>query len=447
MGARATSIEKQISIQQSRIDELGERMLQKDSEIRELRIGMQCNAKHIIKLEEMAERLMALIPSEEVKQEQNLSYERLSTKDEEKTGSPPGTEFVTPHVSEEREKSYDNEYDSRASCHDTGSSPEFLSEMLTQGEGEKGKDNFHATQVHCQPLTSLRVSTSAPNTSASEKIRAPAVNNKEFPLMWEPPVAGASSASSSKQVNKPKLLKMAIDTSKFGKKALPSKTTGSKDRQTSKGEVAPNIEPKLDIRHMTHEQRILYANGPKVDVFVGNEKIGALPKYVLSQCSEKAFKHFKQNPDATDILFPEGSMDPNVAKNHLQWMMEMTFQRRVYSITLTVSEISDKDDVKNMKICQAARALGLKSMYVGHFTKMFCDRIRSGKSSLQFFSTVCALATPGEDPIFDCLVHNLAITGYKAGLKAQEREHLLAAYPVLKEKIDQVQRRERRKRA
>jgi hypothetical protein len=287
-------------------------------------------------------------------------------------------------------------------------------------------------------------------------VSGPTVNDSKFPKLWSPDDKPKSAAP----VEKPKVLKMAIDTSKFGKKhtpivakkhelattkcfSAPSHGQSSKHRATT--EVVPKFDTQKDIRHMSHAQRVLFANGPMVMVMMGHTKLATLPKYVLMQCSVKAHKHFIDNPNATSITFPAGSMDTEAAKKHLNWMDEMTYQGRVYSITLNGDA---KYDTRNLKICQAARVMGLNNTYVGHFTKVLCDRVRSNKSSPELIAAICEVAYPANDPIFDCLANNLVNQQLgKAFKQSEELAELLVKYPVLREKMVKVEQRVKDSRA
>ncbi|KAH8719233.1 hypothetical protein GQ44DRAFT_809886 [Phaeosphaeriaceae sp. PMI808] len=292
------------------------------------------------------------------------------------------------------------------------------------------------------PLTSL--SKSETSTTGLEKEKTgPATNDSKFPKLWSPEMS-----RNTAPVEKPKVLKMAIDTSLFGKKSqtlvkhpqlltnesIP--TTGQSNRHRSKTDVVPNISVTKDIRHLPHQERMLFANGPKVDVVMGSTKLASLPKYVLMQCSTKASKHFAEDPSVNRITFSEGSMDVDAAKAHFQWMDEMTYQGRVYSITLNSDE---RYNEKNLKICQAARVIGLNNTYVGHFTKVFCDRVRSNNLSLDLISMICERAYLDNDPIYDCLVNNLVNRQMNKGFKElKDLDQLLLKYPILRESMAKV---------
>jgi uncharacterized coiled-coil protein SlyX len=283
----------------------------------------------------------------------------------------------------------------------------------------------------------------------------PATNDSKFPKLWSPDMP-----KNVAPVEKPKVLKMAIDTSKFSKKAPsvssqkakssdgkghPAPIYGQSARHRTKTSVIPKFQVDKDIRHMSHAARVLFANGPEIDVMLGTTRLITLPKYILMQCSAKAYRHFTDHPEATTITFPADSMDVEVAKAHLQWMDEMTYQGRVYSLTLNADQ---KLDVKNLKICQAARVLGMNNTYVGHFTKVLCDRIRSSNPSLDFMSHICELAYPANDPIFDCLANNLVNQQLSKGAgKSENFDKLCAKYPLLKEQMYKIEQRVKDSRA
>jgi hypothetical protein len=293
------------------------------------------------------------------------------------------------------------------------------------------------------------------NGSSPKKAPGPATNDSKYPKLWSPDMPKKVAP-----VEKPKVLKMAIDTSKFSKKppfissnktessnckSHPTPTYGESTRHRAKTSVVPKFQVDKDIRHMSHAARVLFANGPSIEIMLGSKRIMTLPKYIFMQCSAKAYQHFITHPDATSITFPTGSMDLEAAKAHLQWMDEMTYQGRVYSLTLNADQ---KLDVKNLKICQAARVLGMNNTYVGHFTKVFCDRVRSTNPSLEFMSRICELAYPANDPIFDCLANNLVNEQASKGAgKAKTFGNLCAKYPLLKEKMEKIEQRVKDSRA
>ncbi|CAE7013366.1 hypothetical protein P3342_003767 [Pyrenophora teres f. teres] len=255
---------------------------------------------------------------------------------------------------------------------------------------------------------------------------------------------------------KPKTLTFPIDFSKYAKKPTvppatrqsqsPSPVSSRNGHTTPWGRSAkqarvktdakPNLNPSADIRQMSLIERSKYANGPEVVVKLGGIDLMTIPKYLLMQCSAKALAYFDANPDATSWDFPAGSMDADSAKVCLTWMDEMTFQGRVYSITLSAVPTHDK---KNLHICHVARVMGLNNTYVGHFTKQLCDRIRNNEVSYEFMDTVCELAYRENDPIFDCLANNL-VNQMKVGAvkDVASLERLMAKHAALKGKMDHI---------
>jgi hypothetical protein len=301
--------------------------------------------------------------------------------------------------------------------------------------------------VPSQPATRT-TSTVTPGRPLMDSPIGPAVNDAKFPKMWSPDTPRIVAP-----VEKPRVLKMAIDTSNFGKKlilaaqmsarvidkGIAASSYGASSKDRAKTDVMPVINVSKDIRQMPHKERMLYANGPDVSVLVGSAKLATLPKYVLMQCSEEAYKHFMKNPDADSINFPVGSMDSDAARAHLQWMLEMTYQGRVYSLALNND---DKFNDKNLKTCQAARVMGLNNTYVGYFTKAMCDRIRLNNYSMEFVSQICDLIYTDNDPIFSCLANNLVNQRMnRATVKPNGFDSLLDKYPLLKEKTAKIERR------
>ncbi|KAF1935007.1 hypothetical protein EJ02DRAFT_507269 [Clathrospora elynae] len=254
---------------------------------------------------------------------------------------------------------------------------------------------------------------------------------------------------------KPKKLSFPIDLSKYGKngaaqpatKQVSSPTQGataptwghSSKEARVKTDKVPDFNPSADIRRMSIGERVVYANGPEVIVKMGDAKLATIPKYVLMQCSYKALGYFKEHPNATSWTFPAGSMDVDAAKAHLGWMDEMTYQGRVYSITLNGNPSFDK---KNLRICRAARVLGLNNTYVGHFTKQLCDRIRNQDASTEFMDMVCELAYPENDPVFECLANNLVNQSKTKNVKdPAQLEALVAKHANLKENMAGIEKR------
>lgn len=315
-----------------------------------------------------------------------------------------------------------------------------------------------AGAIEAQPETHATTATDFPTIEKAKE--TPSTNSAPEPVfgMSDFPVFATPATIKVAPPHKvPKKLTFPIDFSKYGKKsstvakqAEPKKGRGTpatfglaSKQQRTKTDAVPNFNPSLDIRQMPHNERVVYANGPDVTVNMGNVKLANLPKYVLMQCSGKAYKYFSEKPDATSITFPANSMDADAAKAHLTWMDEMTYQGRVYSVTLNTDP---KFDQKNLKICRAARVMGLNNSYVGHFTKQLCDRIRNGEASAEFTALVCDLAYPENDPIFECLANNLVNQLIRKTKKPEDLTALLSKHDNLKQKMEEIEQRRSKKR-
>lgn len=310
-------------------------------------------------------------------------------------------------------------------------------------EGIKAKKVHNSDNVvHQKPKeisTCFVASQPLPNGSHTKTPDSgPAVNTSKFPIF--------ATAATIKQTAIPPpapKLTMAIDLSKFAKKPATSsvapKKSDSAQVEATTGDTIPKVDPNVDIRSKSREERKLFAKGPRIQVKMGDETIGTVPKYVLMQCSAKAFKQLTSNPSATTFEIPADSVDAIAAAAHLDWMKEMTYQGHVWSITL---HADPKFDDRNLQICRASRVLGLNNMYVGHFTRTFCDRIRSDPESYDFLSKVALVAFPTNDPVYDCLANNLATMLMRnTAKKPEELKMFLDKFPDLKTKVEKIKER------
>ena len=280
------------------------------------------------------------------------------------------------------------------------------------------------------------------------KPAGPAVNTSKFPV--------CSDTTTVKQVaaapRAPKL-KMAVDLSKYAKKRslapTPKPTIAEKQvvkatPVVSKKDVpAPKIDVSSDIRSMPIYQRSIFANGPQVQVKMGDVVLATLPKYLLMQCSPKAFKHFTDSPTASTLEFPPNSMHPAATAKIFKWMDDMAHRGGNFSISLFHDE---KADEKNLHTCRAARVLGLHNMYVGHFTRTYCDRIRAGVT-IDLMAKMVELAYPENDPIYKCLIDNIAYHRFRGDAKEPEKLNLFVGkYADLKAKVEKIEMGLRKKR-
>lgn len=329
------------------------------------------------------------------------------------------------------------------------------SEKLEQS-GPESDFEVNQIPVLCEiegASTPVNSSVTSPVIDASDKAKianGPTFTNTEFPVfVTEETLKAVPPAPAPKKLTFPinwaKYSQKAVQTAmSHAEKKLQLKQHGKDDMSPPTGLAAkmkrdpsagaPGFNPSLDIRQLPLAKRMAYGNGPEVAIKMGNVKLGSLPKFMLMQCSGKAHKHFSAHPDATSFVLPANSMAIEAAKLHMKWMDEMTYQGRVYSVTLNAGA---KHDLKNLQICRAARILGLNNTYIGHFTKQLCDRIRNNDATVELMDLICTLSIPENDPVFDCLANNLAT---RRARKAAEFDvdavaKLEAKHPALAKKL------------
>ncbi|KAF2449838.1 hypothetical protein P171DRAFT_200587 [Karstenula rhodostoma CBS 690.94] len=273
----------------------------------------------------------------------------------------------------------------------------------------------------------------------------PALSPTEFPALGKPtpvrdlrrsPFVTADNIRKMPPPPPARTLKFGIDPSKFQKKPAsgPGKFIFGSRRAT---EGPPKIDLNKDIRHMSKEEREPFGYGPTAQIVMGNETVAALPKYIFMQVSYTAFKHWTENPTAQTIKFEAGSMTKGALNIQLDWITMHTHCNYVFSISLN----KDNSDRHNLELIRCARVLGLHSMYMGHFTRLYCQKVRDGPSK-ELVALVEELAYNDDDPIFDCLANWLAMQRSKV-----KSEHIgswdeeLARLPKLARKMQEVQAR------
>jgi hypothetical protein len=276
----------------------------------------------------------------------------------------------------------------------------------------------------------------------------PVANTSEFPVYSNMATVKKTAAPPAA----PKL-KMAIDMSKYAKKRGPATTpkpTVTEKQMDKVAPVVPNKDvpaPKIDvysdIRTMPLHQRALFANGSKVQVKMGDDTLATLPKYLMMQCSHKAFKYFTDSPEASTLDFPANSMHPAATTKIFKWMEDMAHRGGAFSVSLYHGE---KADEKNLHISRAARVLGLHNMYVGHFTRTYCNRIRAG-ITIDLMVKIVELFYPENDPIYKCLADNIAYHRFRADAKEPEKLNLFVGkYADLKAKVEKIEMGLKKKR-
>ncbi|KAJ4360785.1 uncharacterized protein N0V89_001352 [Didymosphaeria variabile] len=285
-----------------------------------------------------------------------------------------------------------------------------------------------------------------PETATSSEDEFPALSPVDFPALGSPtPVRDLKrspfvTADNIKKVPPPppaRTLKLGIDPSKFQKKSVAGHGGRFMFGSRRANEGPPKIDTSKDIRKMSKEEREPFGYGPTVQFIIGNDTVASLPKYMLMQVSSKAFNHWTANPTALTIKFDAGSMTKEALNIHLEWITMHTHCSRVYSVSLK----PENSDRYNLEIVRCARVLGLHSMYMGHFTRLYCQKVRDGPTD-ELIALIEELAYTDDEPIFDCLANNMAMQHSKA--KAEDLQDWnihLARLPKLAAKIQDIQAR------
>lgn len=446
MSGRVKELEKTVSAKDTRITELKAAAQEKAARITELESALEGQKQGLAVLQSTTDAYAAQVAELKLEnKKQFLHVQKLVAEVDEKDRRIAALETEVDEYCAKIAELDSDDRSTQASLHDPA--PAIVA-VTTPAEAEVELKTIEADKVTAPGKQTAKVSTTDTNTpispaakTDSSKADGPTANLSAFPVFATP----ATVKQAAPPPPAPKL-KMPVDLSKFANKPAAKTVTPKKKVETTSNDAAkdgpaPTIDPTSDIRTKRREERTLFANGPKVQVKMGDKLLATLPRYALMQTSHKAFKHFTDYPDAATFVLPAGSMEETAAKAHLEWMKEMTYQGHMYSVTLHSDE---KFDDKNLQICRAARVLGLNNLYVGHFTKIFCDRIRSNAASYEFLNKIAALAYPENDPLFDCLANNLAnLRARKAIKNAAEFEALLKKHVGLNARVEKIEERMR----
>lgn len=288
----------------------------------------------------------------------------------------------------------------------------------------------------------------APTTPPAQE-GFPALSSVDFPALGSPPSSNVFqqtvfvTADRIKKVPPPppaRKLTLGIDPSKFQKKIpQPQPTTARRLLYTSRhgSSATPAIDPGKDIRRMSKEEREPLGYGPTVQIFLDNKMVATVPKYGFMHVSLKAFKYWNENPNATSMKFEAGAFTLDALSIQLEWITMHTYCNKVFSVNLK----PEAGDRQNLELFRCARALGLHPMYMGHFTRMYCDQIRKGPS-FELIFLIEELTWDDADPIFECLANNWLLNYSKAKSEAIPAwESKLTCLPRLAAKIQDVRSR------
>ncbi|CAI6333556.1 unnamed protein product [Periconia digitata] len=313
-------------------------------------------------------------------------------------------------------------------------------------ESERGSVTLSSPSVEPDNKKDVVSAESKENYASATNEQSPTspFSNADFPALspntttnFGPVFVTRDTIKKSTPVPPPKKLTMGIDLSKFGKKPAPIPTVSpTSPRQGSKSFAPIVVDPSKDMRTMTVEQRFRLGNSRKVTVKLDSEPVGVVPMTMFMQCSRLANDYFTKNPLPDAMDFPEGSMTKAAAKTHVEWMRQHCHIQRVWSIRFSGDGQTDRN---NFEVIRAARVMGLHNMYVGHFTRHYCENIRNSKKfySYEFMALVDEFAVPGNDPILDCLVANLrAFRNINAIPNVSEFREFLEQCKVLSSRFD-----------
>ncbi|KAJ8117523.1 hypothetical protein OPT61_g1280 [Boeremia exigua] len=440
--SRIQELERTITAKDTHIADLASLLQQKNCRIAELDSALEEQELRLIKLQDTVEASAARVEElEKDNRKQSLHVQKLVADVDEKDRRITALEVEIDEQCATIAELDGGDDSTQVSSHEAAEAPK-----VDLADSKAKVDDYEMTEQMPQAKDGVTEDTEATTSAKTSlaKSTGPAVNQSHHTIF--------ATTATIKQIPPPPpapKLKMPLDLSKFAKKSAtktvsPEKKSKAATIDASNPGPAIKLDPTADIRTKSFEERVLFAKGPKVQVKMGETTLATVPKYVLMQCSAKAYRHFSDNVDSVCFELPAGSMETAAATAHLVWMKEMTYQNRVYSITLHSGK---QFDDKNLHICRAARVLGLNNMYVGHFTKIFCDRIRSNTASTEFLAKVVAVAYPENDPIYDCLANNLAnLRLRKTVNNPAEVEALFQKNKGLKAKVEKIEERMSRKK-
>jgi hypothetical protein len=189
--------------------------------------------------------------------------------------------------------------------------------------------------------------------------------------------------------------------------------------------------PERDIRDMTLQERSALFNGPSVNVMVGKENLRGFSKHMLMAVSPRIREYFLKNPKETYIAFPAGAVAVPVMQILRDYLRAMGTQKTVFSIKLRFNWQQD------LAIRRDCCYLGM-GMYVAHFTRQYCDKVREGFVGLDNIALI-EKNTADDDALFKCLANNLANMRRRGTLPdAEAFEEFLKKHPRLSQAIGSI---------
>ncbi|KAF2788357.1 hypothetical protein K505DRAFT_421163 [Melanomma pulvis-pyrius CBS 109.77] len=240
---------------------------------------------------------------------------------------------------------------------------------------------------------------------------------KSVPPVAPAPVLKFPNKNLKETTTPPKLAKVALATLKKA------------DMDAAKGAwSATGSLP--DVRNFPFEQRKELGQGPKTCIVLGEVPIQGVPKKMFMQVSEMANNFFTKQPHANQMHIPANSMVIAAARELMAWVSDVCTSPKEFSVKLRFLSNTPDADAQNIAIMSAARYLGM-STYVRHFTRHYCDEIRRQMLSLKTIALIEKFFAV-DDPVFECLVNNLAHHRSKQNLPRQEQfEEFIKGHPKL----------------
>ncbi|KAF2652985.1 hypothetical protein K491DRAFT_695139 [Lophiostoma macrostomum CBS 122681] len=187
-----------------------------------------------------------------------------------------------------------------------------------------------------------------------------------------------------------------------------------------------------DIRDMTQAERQALGKGPTITVMIGNKQFHGVPKHMFMYVSPKVKAFFDDHANESYLSLKEGQVAPAVMQVIVDWLKNMCTSPKVYSLKLR------GDTMQDLAIRRDCYYLGMEK-YVAHFTKQYCDKVRSGFPSLENIALI-EKSTGDDDTLFRCMSNNLAVARVKNNIPEPEKfEAFLEKHPRLAQAIGSIE--------
>ncbi|KAF2022429.1 hypothetical protein BU24DRAFT_471647 [Aaosphaeria arxii CBS 175.79] len=183
------------------------------------------------------------------------------------------------------------------------------------------------------------------------------------------------------------------NTSKAPSAPLPTKTHDPKQV----------VFQKLDdLRLMCPSERRGLANGPRVGIYIGDEKIMELPRRAAMAASAVLNTHLRKGMHVTNFRFKNTIPDANAVRFVLgDWLRESC------TVAEEVDQIPSADTFsQNLKRLQAARLLGM-DRYATHILIYHVDYLKTRLPTYEEILDVIKFRTSNRDPLYTAMINHL----------------------------------------